>query len=197
MRAWAWLTAPCPAGLRHHGCIFGPAARAYTPLPEAAPASPESGRSVLNKPPQQPAKRRSSDLQPADKINPPAQMVGNLPATCKNNTRHQIESPAATYKSPHKKAGQRCPERAGGNGHHLEGNGRKACQHHKPHPPAIKCTDGGIIACDIPGPLDNGQHRFNAKPADQIAKQPPQHRSEEHTSELQSRGHLVCRLLPE
>src|SRR5439155_17560749 len=25
----------------------------------------------------------------------------------------------------------------------------------------------------------------------------PEHRSEEHTSELQSRGHLVCRLLPE
>src|SRR5439155_25091131 len=30
------------------------------------------------------------------------------------------------------------------------------------------------------------------------AKQPPRHlRSEEHTSELQSRGHLVCRLLLE
>src|SRR5690625_7129059 len=26
---------------------------------------------------------------------------------------------------------------------------------------------------------------------------PPESRSEEHTSELQSRGHLVCRLLPE
>src|SRR5439155_11449839 len=26
---------------------------------------------------------------------------------------------------------------------------------------------------------------------------PPNYRSEEHTSELQSRGHLVCRLLPE
>src|SRR5690625_7130173 len=116
MRAWARLTAPCPAGLRQHGCLFGPAARAHTPLPAAAPASPESGRSVLNKPPQQPAKKNDSNHQPADKINPPAQVVGNLAATCKNDTRHQIESPAATSKSPNKKAGQPCPDRAGRHG---------------------------------------------------------------------------------
>src|SRR5690625_3100057 len=32
------------------------------------------------------------------------------------------------------------------------------------------------------------------KPIEEVA---PEHRSEEHTSELQSRGHLVCRLLLE
>src|SRR5439155_17550981 len=31
----------------------------------------------------------------------------------------------------------------------------------------------------------------------QICARPPRERSEEHTSELQSRGHLVCRLLLE
>src|SRR5207253_10832959 len=30
-----------------------------------------------------------------------------------------------------------------------------------------------------------------------VEREPAQHRSEEHTSELQSRGHLVCRLLLE
>src|SRR5690625_6265934 len=32
---------------------------------------------------------------------------------------------------------------------------------------------------------------------DVVMAQPPRYRSEEHTSELQSRGHLVCRLLLE
>src|SRR6266699_5908047 len=36
---------------------------------------------------------------------------------------------------------------------------------------------------------------FATAPVDYIYEQPPQERSEEHTSELQSRPHLVCRLL--
>src|SRR5690625_7489044 len=84
MRAGARLAALCVAGLCPPGCPFGPAARAHTPLPAAAPASPESGRSVLNKPPQQPANKNDSNHQPPGKINPPAQVVGHLSATCKN-----------------------------------------------------------------------------------------------------------------
>src|SRR5690625_6791145 len=34
-------------------------------------------------------------------------------------------------------------------------------------------------------------------PSDPFGEHPPAFRSEEHTSELQSRGHLVCRLLLE
>src|SRR5690625_5770304 len=37
----------------------------------------------------------------------------------------------------------------------------------------------------------------SAQPASRVEITYPNGRSEEHTSELQSRGHLVCRLLPE
>src|SRR5437870_9774679 len=49
------------------------------------------------------------------------------------------------------------------------------------------------------GPHVRGPSRLHrlARPRDQGADARHQHRSEEHTSELQSRGHLVCRLLPE
>src|SRR5437870_11399829 len=42
-----------------------------------------------------------------------------------------------------------------------------------------------------------GQFRRCPARADPAAQRRPQPRSEEHTSELQSRGHLVCRLLLE
>src|SRR5690625_6912307 len=42
------------------------------------------------------------------------------------------------------------------------------------------------------------QHINNLNdPANAVGRQTPDGRSEEHTSELQSRGHLVCRLLLE
>src|SRR5690625_7108755 len=54
--------------------------------------------------------------------------------------------------------------------------------------------DSGTIAID-------GQEVFgsniNIKPEHRKIGYVPQDRSEEHTSELQSRGHLVCRLLLE
>src|SRR5437870_10639934 len=40
-----------------------------------------------------------------------------------------------------------------------------------------------------------GTSRRHGSPV--ATEEPPSLRSEEHTSELQSRGHLVCRLLPE
>src|SRR2546422_7823146 len=44
---------------------------------------------------------------------------------------------------------------------------------------------------DAPGPV------FDHEPNLGVLRQGPTHRSEEHTSELQSRLHLVCRLLLE
>src|SRR5690625_5655166 len=41
------------------------------------------------------------------------------------------------------------------------------------------------------------RHRADAGVAEVVMVQAVDARSEEHTSELQSRGHLVCRLLPE
>src|SRR5207253_9079813 len=57
---------------------------------------------------------------------------------------------------------------------------------------------------DLRAPPDGGQgpragHAARERHRDQGARRPARsaHRSEEHTSELQSRGHLVCRLLLE
>src|SRR5690554_7382401 len=45
-------------------------------------------------------------------------------------------------------------------------------------------------------PVEKGVHAINIVPDEAPAKREPgQERSEEHTSELQSRPHLVCRLL--
>src|SRR6266481_8304052 len=46
-----------------------------------------------------------------------------------------------------------------------------------------------------PSPFEPGDHRVS--PPDPTAQLAPQVRSEEHTSELQSQFHLVCRLLLE
>src|SRR5439155_15029387 len=68
----------------------------------------------------------------------------------------------------------------------------------------------GIAASERQGAADRREHaharagpganpRAGARPgrAAACAAARPAHRSEEHTSELQSRGHLVCRLLLE
>src|SRR5437870_9456349 len=53
--------------------------------------------------------------------------------------------------------------------------------------------------CRAPQPLQPYRHNEKYDHARQRDQWPPGHadRSEEHTSELQSRGHLVCRLLLE
>src|SRR5690625_6455685 len=53
-------------------------------------------------------------------------------------------------------------------------------------PIAIGCAPSGANACAVP-----------VVPQSIAAKRTKNGRSEEHTSELQSRGHLVCRLLLE
>src|SRR5437660_3341041 len=56
------------------------------------------------------------------------------------------------------------------------------------------------VPCCNPRPWPNRPlttENRGATPAAPRANYPPETRSEEHTSELQSRGHLVCRLLLE
>src|SRR5207253_10679856 len=66
--------------------------------------------------------------------------------------------------------------------------------------------NGATLAADTSAVLSEGEHRAVALAAfmaelkmypgkDAIVIDDPVSRSEEHTSELQSRGHLVCRLL--
>src|SRR5207253_9791916 len=53
-----------------------------------------------------------------------------------------------------------------------------------------------VVTCSMPMNEDNTElvAAHASSGAEELAKRIP--RSEEHTSELQSRGHLVCRLLP-
>src|SRR5439155_22497595 len=57
---------------------------------------------------------------------------------------------------------------------------RAPCRTPEPRAPATQCLAGALTAAFTP-----------------TVSAPAKHRSEEHTSELQSRGHLVCRLLLE
>src|SRR5690606_39571083 len=60
-----------------------------------------------------------------------------------------------------------------------------------PPPPGITPTDtSGSPSTAVPSATITSQDRASSKP-------PPRARSEEHTSELQSRENLVCRLLLE
>src|SRR5690625_5498020 len=53
-----------------------------------------------------------------------------------------------------------------------------------------RCPKPGAQRQQTAGLLDPGHQQYSGRPQ-------PNARSEEHTSELQSRGHLVCRLLLE
>src|SRR5690625_6434372 len=59
-----------------------------------------------------------------------------------------------------------------------------------------KKADCGLIAATCPATASRPTRENSASPAG-VSGRPQASRSEEHTSELQSRGHLVCRLLLE
>src|SRR5690625_5420839 len=59
-------------------------------------------------------------------------------------------------------------------------------------PTFIDCTGDGLI-----GYLAGAEYMSGREPESQFGESWAPERSEEHTSELQSRGHLVCRLLLE
>src|SRR5690625_6807051 len=72
-------------------------------------------------------------------------------------------------------------------------------QHEKPHPRSTDCLSGclsgSFLGCGSGSPWayrSNAGPSLHARPDSTLSR-----RSEEHTSELQSRGHLVCRLLLE
>src|SRR5690625_6717175 len=67
----------------------------------------------------------------------------------------------------------------------------------------VKNTDGQVLELDLDleeEPAEGEADAETEEPASQeaaAAQESAEDRSEEHTSELQSRGHLVCRLLLE
>src|SRR5207253_5392859 len=66
----------------------------------------------------------------------------------------------------------------------------------------VPCQTGGLDAPSVPslGPTCPMRARFGHESGEfacRLTVTAPLRRSEEHTSELQSRGHLVCRLLLE
>src|SRR2546422_8543182 len=62
-------------------------------------------------------------------------------------------------------------------------------------PPDLLLGQGGEPALDQVQPRGAGRREVHMEP--RMTGQPAMNRSEEHTSELQSRLHLVCRLLLE
>src|SRR5439155_24774297 len=61
----------------------------------------------------------------------------------------------------------------------------RCARHHEPNPDRGECSP----RCARPPPAI----RLQQQPVHPAALKPDSRRSEEHTSELQSRGHLVCR----
>src|SRR5690554_1833210 len=63
------------------------------------------------------------------------------------------------------------------------------------HPMAIMCGIVGALSAFYHDSLDNNNPKHREISAHRLIAKMPTIRSEEHTSELQSRPHLVCRLL--
>src|SRR3712207_6881231 len=62
---------------------------------------------------------------------------------------------------------------------------------------ALGVAPGTGVTVEIPGAADVVSGLEDPRRETQLVAQPVKHRSEEHTSELQSRQYLVCRLLLE
>src|SRR5439155_19815508 len=66
-----------------------------------------------------------------------------------------------------------------------------------PEQPALIIHTGDITHLSKPAEFDVAQQMLAGLKTAELQTVPGEHlRSEEHTSELQSRGHLLCRLLP-
>src|SRR5437870_6554756 len=107
-----------------------------------------------------------------------------LPSPRSSPWRNHLRLPGWSCRSP-SRAG---PSRASSNG--CSGRPHPACP--VLHPATCrKLLDGEPLSSDSSG------HRAARMASDVIESSTRERRSEEHTSELQSRGHLVCRLLLE
>src|SRR5699024_2429807 len=81
--------------------------------------------------------------------------------------------------------------------HLVEGAAGAEVAHHAGHVPAAADLDGDVLGADQRDRVGAGRHRGGEGEAAAARRGDRQLRSEEHTSELQSRFDLVCRLLLE